>query len=88
MAETSEMIELANALKRLDVNPLPWSGEWSVPLTDTGEEDAPFIIRDANGSTVLLLFEQIEHTVDQQHVMIGERIVAAVNALAPAPSNG
>lgn len=63
-------------------NPPPWTGkEERVPIGDTGDADCPFVIRDAGGKVVLTLWEQYGPEMEELHVELGNRLIAAVNAL-------
>lgn len=65
--------------------PLPWSGrEERFDITDTGDADLPFVIRDAAGKVVVTIEERYGPASGQsieQHTEIGHFIVKAASAL-------
>jgi hypothetical protein len=64
-----------------DISPAPWSGKVeAAPIGDTGDDDMPFVIRDAGGHIVLTIWEQYGPGLTPIHEIVGQRIVDAVNA--------
>jgi hypothetical protein len=62
-------------------HPAPWDGrEEPHPIGDTGDNDMPFVIRDANGHEVLTIYEVYGAQMEPLHEVVGLRIIRAINA--------